>query len=83
MSKKIGFDEFTFVLHRYPLKVEISNEDYKLLETKEIDLGDIISKYNVEYDGCSEQLDDCEIEDYHYENLHYGLDTYGEWEDVT
>nr|WP_321267762.1 hypothetical protein [uncultured Sulfurimonas sp.] len=83
MSKKIGFDEFTFVLHRYPLEVEISNEDYKLLENKDITLEDIIDKYDVEYDGYSEQLDDCEIEDYHYENLHFGLETYGDWEDIT
>lgn len=83
MSKKISFDEYSFVLHRYPLEVKISDEDYKLLENKEIDLGDIIGKYQVEYDGNSEQLDDCEIEDCHYENLHLGLDTYGEWEDIT
>ena len=82
MSKKIEFDEFTFVLHRYPIEVEISNKDYKLLKEKKIDLGDIVAKYDVEYNGVSEQLDDCEIDDYHYENLHLGLDTYGDWEDI-
>jgi len=83
MSKKIKFDEFAFVLHRYPLEVEISNKDYKLLKEEKIDLDDIVAKYDVEYNGVSEQLDDCEINDYHYENLHLGLDTYGDWEDIT
>jgi len=82
VSIKIGFDEFAFVLHRYSLEVEISKKDYKLLKDKKIDLGDIVAKYDVECNGVSEQLDDCEIDDFHYENLHLGLDTYGDWEDI-
>ena len=47
---KISFDEYTYVLHRYPVKVEITDEDLTLLENEILELEDIVSKYDVEYD---------------------------------
>lgn len=83
MSKRIGFYEYTFILHRYSIEVDISDEDYDFLKNKQDYLEEIIDKYDIEYTGISEQLDECEIDDFHYENLHLGLDTYGDWEDIT
>ena len=57
-SVTIEFNEYNFVLHRYPVKVKISNEDYELLKNKKISLSDIVDEYNdLEY-GCSEPLHD-------------------------
>lgn len=69
--RKISFDEYTDVLHRYPIEVEITNEDLTLLENGTLELADIVSKYSVEYGEFeliegSEQFDsydNLEIED--------------------
>ncbi|MDA7817061.1 hypothetical protein N9A28_02605 [Sulfurimonas sp.] len=64
MNKKIIFEEFTFVLHRYPVEVEISNEDCELLENKTISLSDIVEKYSVEYGSDEIIYDDFEFDSY-------------------
>jgi len=57
MSKKIEFDEYTYVLHRYPVEVEVSNEDFELIKKGTLALNKIVYKYDVEY-GCDEVIYD-------------------------
>jgi len=49
MSKKISFSEFQPLWVEYSVEVEISDNDYESLENKEIELSDIVDKYEVEY----------------------------------
>lgn len=52
--KTIDFREFTYVLNIYRGTVEISNEDYNLLEKEEITMHDIMNKYELDYNGYSD-----------------------------
>lgn len=62
--KKITFNEYSYVLHRYPIEVEISDEDFKLLSKGELTLEEITDKYNVNY-GCSVPIyDDMYVDSY-------------------
>jgi len=47
--KKIEFDEYTFVLHRDHIEVEISDEDFQLLKNGELLLSEIAYKYVMDY----------------------------------
>ncbi|MDD5400817.1 MAG: hypothetical protein PHQ93_06505 [Sulfurimonas sp.] len=64
MSKKITFNEYTYVLHRYTVEVEVSEEDYTFLK-EEIKYKDdnevieyIVDKYDLEYPNGSEPIYD-------------------------
>ena len=69
MGKRIGFNEYQAVWMEYSVVTEISNEDYALLEKKEMTLSDIVDKYDIEYEGSSENTD-CSVNDIdsEYEN---------------
>lgn len=47
--KKITFTECQAVWISYDVELEISNEDYELLQNDELDLLDIIDEYDVDY----------------------------------
>lgn len=73
MGKKIGFDEYQAMWVGYRASIEISNEDYELLEKEEVTLSDIVGKYDIQYEGSSELTEswvndiDAEYEDWYEE----------------
>jgi len=67
MSKKINFIEYEDVLVRKYIEVEISNEDFQLLEQDKISVENIAQKYN--------DTTDC----FHREDLDGYFESYGEW----
>ena len=57
--KTIFFNEYSYVLHKYPVEMKISEEDYKNLK-KDLDLESVLEKndYDFEFSGESETLYD-------------------------
>jgi len=62
----ITFNEYTYVMHRYPCETNISSDDYKKLQELNEDedekikkfLSYIVHKYEIEYNDSSEPLYD-------------------------
>ncbi len=54
--KRIEFNEYTYVLNEYPSSIEITEEDNELFTNNEISLEELIEKYDIEVDGCSEVI---------------------------
>jgi hypothetical protein len=58
--KVINFCEYRMVLHTYYGDVEISDEDYKSLESKNLSMEDIMNKYELNFSG---DWNECENDD--------------------
>lgn len=67
-TKKIKFREYTYVLYMFNAEVEISAQDFKKLESDEIDIGDIKRQYDyIDYDSGEPNFDNFSIDSYEYD----------------
>lgn len=69
MSITINFLENQPTWVQYDGEIEITEEDYKKYQEGQIELEDLIEKYEVEYSGDSEILCSIEGVDWEYEEL--------------
>jgi len=61
--KTINVNEYTYVLHKYPGTIKISNEDYEKFNNREISKEEMLEKYSIDYAGYSEPDYDCFLDD--------------------
>lgn len=69
MSVTINFLENQPIWIQYDGEIEITEEDYKKYQEGEIELEDLIEKYDVEYGGEEKILDSIDGIEWEYEEI--------------
>ena len=52
--KKIEIAEYTYISHKHAGTIAITESDYEQYENGELDLDELMSKYEVNYDSSSD-----------------------------